>query len=253
MELEMSETPQSTVTRWLDHPQRLVHREVRDAIRAVLELLAISNADREWLLRKADTDEAERDTLRARVESLLHRMTSEEAATEIERLRAEVERAERDRANLTVMCNEETEWRNIAQREVERLRAELTKREEAHRGTIAMREELRDEVAGLVKERDQSEADYKLARAEVERLRYIISPGAAEVYEERMAALQARAEKAEAALRDLDYDERGDVTGWPNQLRVMEILRDTAPREGFFARGEDGQYHPDPAPLRKEE
>jgi len=25
-------------------------------------------------------------------------------------------------------------------------------------------------------------------------------------------------------------------------------LRDTAPEGGFFARGEDGQYHPDPAP-----
>lgn len=44
------------------------------------------------LIERAEHAEAERDTLRTQVEGLLHRMTSEEAATEIERLRAEVER-----------------------------------------------------------------------------------------------------------------------------------------------------------------
>jgi hypothetical protein len=34
---------------------------------------------------------------------------------------------------------------------------------------------------------------------------------------------------------------------------LRAALRDTAPVEGFFARGEDGQYHPDPAPPRKAE
>ena len=37
---------------------------------------------------------------------------------------------------------------------------------------------------------------------------------------------------------------------WPcAEHRAFAALRDTAPAEGFFARGEDGQYHPDPAPA----
>ena len=36
-----------------------------------------------------------------------------------------------------------------------------------------------------------------------------------------------RAEKAEAALRDMAFDQWGAPTCWPNQERVMEILRDT--------------------------
>jgi len=37
---------------------------------------------------------------------------------------------------------------------------------------------------------------------------------------------------AQAALRDMTFDQWGAPTCWPNQERVMEILRDTAPREG---------------------
>jgi hypothetical protein len=31
--------------------------------------------------------------------------------------------------------------------------------------------------------------------------------------------------------------------------KLVDLERDTAPAEGFFARGEDGHYHPDPAPA----
>ena len=36
--------------------------------------------------------------------------------------------------------------------------------------------------------------------------------------------------EAQAALRDMTFDQWGAPTCWPNQERVMEILRDTAPR-----------------------
>jgi len=68
------------------------------------------------------------------------------------------------------------------------------------------------------------------ARAEVERLR--ADPAGMAYAEQRILKAESRAEKAEAALRDMTFDQWGAPTCWPNQERVMEILRDTAPREG---------------------
>ena len=58
------------------------------------------------------------------------------------------------------------------------------------------------------------------------------------------------AEQAESALREMIEAEDNEAPiprGW--FARARAALRDTAPVEGFFARGEDGQYHPDPAPA----
>jgi len=67
--------------------------------------------------------------------------------------------------------------------------------------------------------------------AEVERLRDIISPGDAAAYEQGMAALQARAERAEAALMDalhdcaLTYDAAGDLDYLSRAVEAEAALR----------------------------
>jgi hypothetical protein len=91
----MSETPQERVEKWLDHPQRLVHPEVREAIRAVLaENASVSRAAgylsdlATWWVAKAEQAEAEREEWRGKALAL---------ADERDALRAEVERLTRDR------------------------------------------------------------------------------------------------------------------------------------------------------------
>jgi hypothetical protein len=66
---------------------------------------------------------------------------------------------------------------------------------------------------------------------------------------ERVRA-ETRAEKAEAALEHISI--RPELSGETLAGMARAALRDTAPVEGFFARGEDGQYHPDPAPLQED-
>jgi len=51
-------------------------------------------------------------------------------------------------------------------------------------------------------------------------------------FAKRAETSEARVRELEAALRDMTFDQWGAPTCWPNQERVMEILRDTAPREG---------------------
>jgi len=93
--------------------------------------------------------------------------------------------------------------------------------------------------------------------------------GAAWVTEAELALLCAfakRAEVSEARVRDLeaalnrainsarqyaqtDRAERNYAFYMLTLRECEDVLRDTTPAEGFFARGEDGQYHPDPAPA----
>jgi hypothetical protein len=212
----MSETPQERIQRWLEWADTVrppvAAPEVREAIRAVLAEVAhqrrMTEADRQTILRL----EAERDALRDKYNVDVafwkaHAEGKDEACTA---LRAEVERLTRDREAG------EGHWiGKLKAAEAERA-ALLAKLAEAG---IA----LADCGTALI-----------ASEAEVERLRESASRHICEGHTgcvDLLAIEATRAEKAEAALRDLDYDERGDVTGWPNQLRVMEILRDTAPRK----------------------
>jgi len=66
---------------------------------------------------------------------------------------------------------------------------------------------------------------------------------------------EARAERAEAALKQIAaWSWDSGSTPAPEVVsriycEARAALRDPAPAEGFFARGEDGQYHPDPPPA----
>jgi hypothetical protein len=78
------------------------------------------------------------------------------------------------------------------------------------------------------------------------------------------AALRNLVSQIEAVTRSHEYEmvwiiaqsHLGPYKG-PTFIAELDVaraaLRDTASVEGFFARGEDGQYHPDPAPPREEE
>ena len=131
----MSETPQSVLERYIRDGGIITLPHIREAIRAVLELVAVQYRVNEELGRDLTEAEAERDALRA-----------------------ELRRAEKFWAS----AQERADVANVA-------------------------------LLDAVKVRGQLRA-------------------------------------AEAALRDMTFDQWGAPTCWPNQDRVMEILRDTAPR-----------------------
>ena len=97
---------------------------------------------------------------------------------------------------------------------------------------------------------EKMEAERDALTGEVERLRLDL-----EIAEPKKSAavmaLAARAERAEAALREIEQATEGipeQNCMLANRIARLALLA-TAPAEGFFARGEDGQYHPDPPPA----
>jgi len=277
----MSETPQERVSRWLNDPLvDLADTEVRKAIRAVL-------AENEAFMSyepcpkcgcgvtascygcRLKAAEAERDALRldlaeaCRGAAVLARERNE-AQGERDALRIDLQTAD-DQLRALRLLTSPTDYDMY-----------LKVREDALREGKAERDALRAEVGRLRAETADlwnkwSDAEEKRERAE------------AREHSERAQHFMRRMDKAEAALRII----AGEAQCVDNLMSNVEVaraaLRDTAPRyapgmnvsdhkphcdilttrdgwdadctcdtapaEGFFARGEDGQYRLDPAPT----
>jgi len=65
-----------------------------------------------------------------------------------------------------------------------------------------------------------------------------------------MSAPMIEVERLRTALREIEQATEGipeQNCMLANRIARLALLA-TAPAEGFFARGDDGHYHPDPAP-----
>ena len=110
------------------------------------------------------------------------------------------------------------------QEQWQEMAARVARAEDRTMSAEAERDALRD---GYHRRKDELDAQYR----EILRLRDIISPGDAAAYEQGMAALQARAERAEAALMDalhdcaLTYDAAGDLDYLSRAVEAEAALR----------------------------
>jgi len=118
------------------------------------------------------------------------------------------------------------------------------------------------EVVNLVRVQDEANREMTrlLAEAEAEREALRVELGEmALVLEQQTRTLTREHEQRERAEAALIAIRAGSIrlaaAGIVGHLHVVEqcsaALRDPAPAEGFFARGDDGQYRTDPAPAEE--
>ena len=206
-----------------------------ESVAEVVNLVRVQDEANREMTRLLAEAEAERDTLREKLSSTTEDYIKERNADTA---------AEAERDVLRATLTEETQ---------KRLRAES---EEQQQRTYARN--CGEQLATLRAEVERRKALAAATQLECNRLAVSLSDEI-EAHRTTAAAMyefEAGEERAEAALIAIRAGSiRLAAAGIVGHLHVVEqcsaALRDPAPAEGFFARGDDGQYRTDPAPAEE--